>query len=317
MVLLGSLAILLGWTTARMVRNRPRSAGAGLSPVSIAAPERYWADHGFVLLEAPMRVPTNSEQTDHIQVWIRIPANALIGTRRLADGRLSLRMPPGTVADRVESVGGAVVDVRGTRFEADGGELFHVLRAARSNSGSLEGVEWMRGDRDGEIAAAARLADLVRTTDGPRAARVFGEFMDCQSCHAADRPESRQVRTDDLPNRGTDGSGLYQVLAVLSDDAPLEFNRPRDLNVDDPKVRIACADGRSPAVVREAGGAVRAGCADGSVPRGRLALADTLRAGSQRAAAICRARVYLAAHLDELGRHEFEAALRECLNART
>src|SRR5581483_11475852 len=109
-----------------------------------------------------------------------------------------------------------------------------------------------------------------------------------------------------------DDSGLYQLLAVLNDETALEFYRARNANVEDPFVSVGCAGGAAPRTARDPGGTARVVCSDQSVPVGRLDLVAALDAGDARARRICRSRMALASHLDDVGRQEFAAALREC-----
>jgi hypothetical protein len=310
---LALLSIAAGWVGVRVFRGWGAAAGDRLDRISIASPASYWESRGFVELVTPIRAPSSADGTDRTQVWLKLPRGSVIQTLRLPDGRTSVLLPSGTEADRVESVGGSVADVRGTRIDDRGRSRQHVLRPEGAVlGGELEGFEWMEGDGDSVRAITDVLASRLRRAYGARAAERFGGLMDCAGCHATNKLPKRLRAEGGLPNRGTDGNGFYQILAVLSDEAPLELYRPRDLNVDDPFVRIRCGDGAPPEVGRRPNGETRVTCLDGSVPVGRLDLLGALSAGDERAKGVCRARVMLAAHLDEAGQRVFGSALREC-----
>lgn len=234
----------------------------------------------------------------------------------LPDGRLTLALPPGTVADRVESIGTTVVDMRGTRLAPDGRQWFRLLRSEVDDvPGAVSGFEWIRGDEESQGAARDLLGAPLLRRYGQRAARRFAALTACANCHPPDKRPTYRDGQEGLPNRETDSSGFYQVLAVLSDEAPLETYRPRDLNVDDPFVHVRWDGGAEPRVRRLPRGAVHVTCADGSPPRGRLDLVAALRAGDARARAVCRARAKLAHHMDDAARRRFDSSLRACAAA--
>ena len=272
----------------------------------------HWRRQGFVELVAPLRAPSNAAGDDLAAVWLRVPEGALIRAWRLPDGRPTVAVPEGTEADRVETVSGVVADVRGTRFGAGGRQLFHVLRPADS-AGRLVGYEWERSDAAQAQAAAVAFDSLLDRTGVPAgAADRFRERLDCATCHPSDKPANDRPGERGLPNRRTDASGLYQLLAVLSDESPLEAYRPREMNAEDPFVTFSCRGVQSPAVTRVAAGAARINCPDGSVPIGRLDLRAALRARDPHAARVCEARLALEGHMDATGRAAFAAAFDEC-----
>jgi hypothetical protein len=243
-------------------------------------------------------------------VWLKLPSDSTIRTRRLSDGRTTLTVPAGTVADRVESIGGRVVDVRGTRFEPGGRELFHVFRP--DQSGRLYGYEWERGNAEAARTVAGLFDRRLRKIEGDRSARRFAGLLDCAGCHIADKLPNRRPFEGGLPNRATDASGLYQILAVLFDESPLEQYRPREMNIDDPLVQMHCRRADPPRITRGRDGSRGVDCADGSVPVGRFDLPAALRAGDTRAAEICIARRMLFRHLDSEGRRAFAQAFTAC-----
>src|SRR5215470_10477039 len=166
--------------------------------IRIADGDQHWRANGFVEMVTPLAPPTSGDGGDRITVWLKLPDGEAI-----ARGP-SLRYAPGTVADRVEYLAGAIADVRGTRFVADGGELFHVLRR---DGDALAGWEWRRGDAELEQRATERVAALV----SPPARDRVRRFNECASCHQHDRPPAERADAPG-PRRATDSSGLYQML---------------------------------------------------------------------------------------------------------
>jgi hypothetical protein len=265
--------------------------------IRIEDPDRHWRDSGFVEMVTPLAPPTSADGRDRIAVWLALPAGESIAGPEL-------RYPAGTVADRVESFGGQVVDVRGTRFLAGGVELFHVLRR---NGDALTGYEWRRGDAERERRAAERSAALVAAPARER----FRQLNDCAGCHRHDRPPASRVDTAG-PRRATDASGLYQVLAVLSDAAPIDHHRPREVNVDSPYLRVECPDGSAPELHDDGGGARHYACPDGGVPIGHVDIERARGDSDPRALAVCRSRRYLSDHMTREARAAFGPAFAAC-----
>lgn len=311
-LLLLALAVAFGWAATRAIRTWRRPSGR-LQELTIYDAPDHWRAGGFVLLTAPLRAPSNADATDQTEVWLKLPPGSILRTRRLPDGRTTFTVPPGTIADRVELIGGRVADVRGTRFEEGGREIFHAFRPEPDAEGRrLFGYEWERGNSGQEGEAAGLFDARLRKTEGARAAGRFRELMACAGCHPANKPPNTRPGAGGLPNRATDGSGLYQLLAVLSDESPLEAYRPREMNLDNPLVVIRCGGGGAPRTVPGKRGGMHVVCSDGSVPLGRLELPAALRAGDARARQICEARRVLEEHLDHAGRRAFAAALGAC-----
>jgi len=279
-----------------------------LVPVDIAGADDYFAKNGYVELVPPVRLPTDADGRTRIAVWLKLPKRGSIELD--AAGRL--RMPDGAVAERVESVGDRVIDVRGTRFDDDGKEWFHVYRRAGDR---LVGVEWPRDDAGAEKRARARIEELVRdseTADGGARETSIARWRaleDCAACHQKDRDEATLVGA--LPNRATDGSGLFVPATVLSDAAPLERHRPRDLNIEDHDIRITCARGAAMIAADKEGGR-QPRCTDGGVPRATLDVASALAAGDKHAQQMCASRRWLASRLTDKARARFAAAVAEC-----
>ena len=295
--------------------------------VRIDAPETYWTEGEFAEMTPPIHFPS-ADGREHTTVWLRLPPGALLTVRWRPDGTASLVYPPGTVADRADLADGtdpaSVVDVRGTRFEEQGREVFHVLhRAGPELAGDLAGFEWQRGDTEATRLVTGRMVDRMANArgidredaiDDPELEQ-FARFDDCASCHVHDKPERRDHRSvapgDPLPNRGTDTQGLYAVATVLQDSAPLETSRALDMNVDDPFVAVTCENGAPGRLVRRPRSR-RYVCDDGGVPRGELDLKTAVQAGDPHALAVCRSRAYLFAHMTAEGRLAFANAFAEC-----
>ncbi len=320
---LGFAVVALGaWAATRFVGTEPAwkqhaaSDDPDLIPIRIDDPARHYREGGFVELMTPIAPPTKRDGSDKIEVFLRIPDGEAIDP--------SLRLPPGSVADRVESLalrggGWTVGDIRGARIGEDGTRWLRLLRPERAGPGSpLVGYEWPEDRADLGRLAHARLAGLMRAGGGavsPRGDResmasLFMSRGDCLECHGRDRPLHRRMGQPG-PFGPTDPNGFYTPAAVLRDWAPLERYRPRDLNHLREHVRIDC--GGEPAARREDGrGAVWFECQDGSVPIGRIDLAAALAAGNRRAAGTCRARRYLLDRMSPEARPRFSALATEC-----
>ena len=283
----------------------------------------YWAREGFVEMVPPIRLPTNLDRSDIITVWLKIPAGGKLRLRRSNDPA-SLLYPPSTVADRVELIGSRVVDVRGTKFESDGKELFHVYRGYKSRDkrkkAPLKGFEWRRGDVEAQQWADGRLEQFLLTTIMPGMTRPLNQvararlknFNQCARCHIYDkpttlRPSSAKVK---LPRRPTDGHGLYAILSVLSDSAPLAVHRPIDLNVDDPYVSVSCGD--EPARLIENKEVRHFVCDNGLVPVGRRDIVRGLQEKDEYTIRVCQSRRYLYEHFDEALRQVYAAIFAQC-----
>jgi hypothetical protein len=318
-----AVALLSGLLLCAVVVQRRMTA---VKSVAIGDPATYWTRGGFVEMTPPVRLPSQDGK-EYIAIWLRLPETGLLRIVRREGKEPTLSYPPGTVADRVDlrdaRIPSSVTDVRGTRFDG-GQEYFHVLRSVAPHGDQrtpplLSGVEWKRGDAVAERGATDRMLASMATmrglqdTGSDSMLRQFERRNDCASCHVHDKPEQRGPRGDALvPNRGTDADGLYAVVTVLRDEAPLETHRARDMNEGDPFVRVTCDDGAAGTLVPGPRGRRHFSCADGSVPRGRLDLPAALAVGDAHAKAVCASRAYLAAHMDDDGRSAFAQAFAEC-----
>ncbi|MCB9535974.1 MAG: hypothetical protein H6704_06880 [Myxococcales bacterium] len=312
---------MIGWVVIGLLAAPP-------TPLRVEHPAAYWTANGFVPLAPPVHLPEGLAGRTRTVVWLKLPPDAVVRTARDARGRPSLRFPPGTVADRVESwrprpdAPYRVADVRGTRIAADGAQIFRAMRPERPGVGAaLFGFEWRRDDAAaGEAVVEAVQAALRRGAGSAwplpparreAAAARYRRLADCGGCHTPDRPDSARARTASGVRRGTDGSGFYVPRTVLADAAPLEAYRPYDPNADDPCVRVRCGVADASRWARP-NGAVGFRCADGSAPRGTLDLACAERAARPHAAAVCASRRVLYDHLDAAGRRAYAPAFRAC-----
>lgn len=322
LVVVLALAAATGATEKRAAtESRPH-----VEPVSVEDARTHWQEGGFAEMTPPIRLPSRDGR-EHIRVWLRIPDGARLSVS-LQSEHYTLSYPPGTVADRVDMADGmdpgSVLDVRGTRFEAEG-EYFHVMKPLGHPEADLSGLEWPRGDEAAREAATTSMLNALAVVGGrspgddaiPELAR-FARLNDCAGCHAHDRPERRARATpestsdDKLPNRATDAGGLYVVASVLDDEAPLETHRARDMNDGDAFVEVSCADGSHARLSRKPQGARHFVCGDGSVPVARYDMAAALAHADPHALAVCRSRGYLAAHMDAYGRAAFAGAIAQC-----
>jgi len=102
--------------------------GIQLHAVQVPNDISFWKKAGFAEMTPPMRLPTDKSIEDFIQVWLKVPDDRKIIVDWLKDQkRLTLKFPPGTVADRVEIMKNAphamqvingIEDVRGLGLAA-------------------------------------------------------------------------------------------------------------------------------------------------------------------------------------------------------
>jgi hypothetical protein len=282
----------------------------------------HWRDNGFVEMVPPVRLPSDKSARDRIAVWLKVGTGEgqKINARRLADGRVTLVFPPGTVADRVESMGDAVIDVRGTTLDDGGVERFHVYVAEEEAPSALVGWEWRRGDFDAEASATrALLAQLHKTRrrmkgEPPPSEQqhrnsimIYERNNNCGACHAHDKPPTTR---GNAVHRATDASGFFVPLSVLAAELPLERHRPWEMNVGDPFLTLRCESG-APRLV-ERGFARSYVCAGAEVPTARLDVPRALAADDERARAMCASRRYLHEHMSDDARALFADAFVAC-----
>ncbi len=308
------LASLAWAATARGPRLEAPSI-EGLTSLRIERPEGHWEREGFVELVTPIAPPTARDERTRVQVFVRIPEGATLSID-------PLRLPPGAEADRVESVRvrgrWRVADVRGARITEDGRRELRLLRPERPDDGApLVGFAWPEAREDLGAAAHDALGalieegggSLVRGGDRAQIASLLRSRGDCTGCHTRERAERRG---GDGALRATDGDGFFTPRSVLSDRAPLEHYRPRDVNVERDAVSVTCPEGAPYEAVEDARGGRRVRCPGGSAPIARLDIPAALAAGEVRARGVCEARRFLWTHLDGTGRARYADAMRAC-----
>jgi hypothetical protein len=211
---------------------------------------------GAFAVVPPVRLPVPAEGK-HVEIWLSVPDGATIGHR---DGRIG-PYPPGTIADRVEFRGERVVDVRGTRIDAEGRRVHHVFKPVPGAS-ALLGAAWFADDPIDTAAAIDRLMDGLEAR-GVHRTDAIRRKLDCESCHTADRPDNTTRREHGLVNRGTDAAGFFTVATLLAESVPLE-HYGHDANLADPDVLVRCPEGTATR-------GVHATCPGDAVPRAVLA----------------------------------------------
>lgn len=302
----------------------------GATAITIQTPDSWWKQQGFVRLTPPIRLPGPTSGRLQTSVWLRIPDGGTIQTRWLASqGRYTIELPPGTIADRVDTwtpgEGDRVArtaDVRGGRLEADGAQTFRLLRPESHEAGAaLFGYEWPRGQRAVTQAVHERIAEEMvqgrgfawKTTKASRERGISGfhKRSGCAGCHPSDRARRLQVSDPGIVSRPTDTAGYYVPLSVLSDQAPVETYHPRDNNAEDPCVSVTCGDVVATLESSETG-ARRFRCKDASVPIARLDVPCGLRSEDAHTAAVCASRRYLYEHMDDVGKGAFADAFVAC-----
>jgi hypothetical protein len=201
-----------------------------LEPLRMADVRARFGSADWALLESPIQPPTSTDGRQRIRVWLRASGEAIDARR---DGeRWVLSYAPGTCAERIESRDGVPVDVRGTEFDASG-EVFHAMRG--DGHGGATGYEWRRGDaRACDDAKRALEHEIVRHEPGTDV-RFYCRTGDCKGCHVHDKPAHDG---SSRPPLATDDGGLYRVMTVLEDDAPLALSRDRDVNAESAFVTI-------------------------------------------------------------------------------
>ncbi len=297
---------------------------------AVRVPDRlsHWPQSGFVEMVPPVRLPQNKSIHEHIMVWLRIPAGKKIGVSWLPDQkRYTLKFPPGTVADRIETVKGekgpmqvvnGISDVRGARIDAKGRTWWHVYEPVPGGSSKwLKGYEWLRASNLDDNLAATQLVRLYFPGQPAKANRSIMRFRmtsHCTACHEANRPVPTTANKSGFTGAPeTDADGFFQPITVLADSMTLFNVRPWDLNVGDPYISVWCGKHHATLVTR--GDASRYyTCPNGKAPVGKLAMAAALKHKDPHALKVCAAREYLYKHMIAKGRQAFAQAEAECSN---
>lgn len=303
---------------AACVACGPDGPPRGVTEVHIDDPATHHVREGFTKLVPPAHLPSSSPDLDQVEVWVWLPEAAILGLFEDPAGRLTLELPPGTRADRVEWHGAGddrrIVDIRGTRIEPDGAQTFYVYRpTAPVTDAPLFGLEWRRDDPDAQRGATehlvSKLAALPPLVD--MAERRRQEILEgvrgrnqCAGCHGLSRPENETPRQHGLVDRGTDRSGFYTPQTVLWDEVPLEAYGSYDRSWDDPAIEVRCAGATATEPGRR--------CPDGSIARGRLRWDATEPNARAWLASVCESRAWVAAHVSDSDRGVLASALSPC-----
>lgn len=328
------VALGLGIAAACWAALRRADPGApGLADlVELAGAERidadgpgWWAANGFVALEPPIALPRPVNERTRSTVWLRLPPGGVIQTSWLKEqSRHTLTFPPGTVADRValwspKAGGPRVADVRGARV-VPGGQRYRLMRPRMAGDGQpAQGYEWPAGDREMTLSAHAPIVKRMHAgggfaweTAGEHRKKAIAKFEarnTCAGCHPTNRAAMIQ-RAKGL-KRATDGHGFYVPLTLLSNRAPLETYRARDMNVDDPCVVVTCGDAPIEPVEKP-GGARFYRCANDQIPHGTRDMSCTKQRQPERYRAICTGRTAIYQRLDAAGQAAFASAFNQC-----
>lgn len=299
---------------------------------AVQVPNRvsYWKDAGFVEMVPPVRLPTDLSDDDTIMVWVRIPAGRKIKVWWLPrEKRYTLKFPPGTVADRVETgkneqeamqMINGISDVRGARIGEDGRMWFHVYEPVPGQPLAwLHGYEWLRMGTKADVEAGKRLVALYYPHAGPQAHAEMAGFRKlnhCGACHQRNQAAGVMVPTDAqrMLRPGapleTDADGFFQPILVMKDSMNVVNIRPWDRNAEDPYITVWCGSREVKAVTH--GDHRGYSCADGRVPVGKLDMVAALKHHDRHAEQVCAAREYLYAHMDATGKKAFRREVAEC-----
>lgn len=289
----------------------------GVTDVRIESPRTHHEQEGFVRLVPPTHLPSSSPERDQVEIWVKLP-DETIDVEWDDRGRPMLRFPAGTLADRVEFFGRGeerrIVDIRGTRLEADGRQTFYVYRpTAPRPDAPLLGVEWAREDGEAHGAATQRLLDklaaLPPAVNLPSARRE--KFLEgvrvrnaCAACHQLARPQNETPGQHGLVDRGTDHSGFFTPQTVLWDEVPLEAYGAHDRSWSDPAIEVVCAKNADPGTGRR--------CPDGSIAQGRLRWNATEPVARAHLKDVCESRQTLFAHMTPEDRAKMASAAGPC-----
>lgn len=297
-----------------------KRAPEGVEAVRIENANSYYQDEGFTQLVPPIHYPTSASDIEQVEIWMKLPGQAMIGSEML-DGAARLKFPAGTRVDRVEFGGRAearkVVDVRGAIIEADGTQLFHVYRPSGPDaSDPMVGVRWPAEDAATAAAATDHFIEGLRTawpatTMKPEARekmlKAVGQKNRCLPCHNASRPDNAMAGQHGLVNRGTDVSGFFVPTTVFQDETVLESYGRFDRSLQDPAIEIRCGNEIVPFETLD-----QRRCPGGEIPVGVWKWEEASTLNPTRAEQVCKSRLYLGANLDPSTRERFSTALEKC-----
>ncbi len=271
---------------------------------AITSPRTHW--DAWVEMVPPVHVPQPGPGDPQVRVHLRLPDGGRVSLVETADGRRVPSWPPGTIADRVETRGDRVVDVRGTSIDAQGRRWHHVYRPGhRHPAAPPVGVEVPAGHPDAGRRAVEVFLDargdteIVKASKDPEAhLQAVRDKLDCDGCHVPLRPDNTVKGEHGLVSRGTDAAGWFVPATVLAADVPLETWGRYDPNLADPFVRARCPSGE---VTLPQAGKGHASCADGALPRAALDVPAALAANDAHALGYCASWRHLVSHLEDAG----------------
>lgn len=297
-----------------------------LRPIEIPNDISHWPRSGFVEMVPIVQLPTNRRGDNMVRVWLRVPDGGTIGVRWLEEQQRHVPVfPPGTVADRVETmknepkamlVINGIEDVRGATIDQDGRTRFHVYEPVPGGpAGVLRGYEWLRIDNQSDNRAADSLISLFypNAPDSAQAEmRLFRRLNQCGACHQPNRPTptTSSLMLASPSHLPTDAYGFFQPLAVLESSMNVRASRPWDLNADDPFVSVWCGDERIHAVTD--GDRRGYKCSGGQPAIGRLDMVAALAKKDAHALAVCASRKYLYQHMNTQARDAYRRSFTEC-----
>lgn len=292
--------------------------GHGAQKEEIRDPLGFHTREGFRSLVPTAHIPSSLAERDQVQIWLSLPPTGEIDGQQQG-GKLRLKFPPGTRADRVEYAGlgehRRIVDIRGSTVTEDG-QRYHVYRpSAAQPAAALFGASWPAGQSKAHgvatdylverIAAAPPVAEM----EAQRRTAELDSFRgknNCLPCHDANRPDNTRLREHGLVNRGTDVSGFFTPSTVFDDEVPLESYGRFDRSLDDPLLDIVCGDEVVEALEGRA-------CPDPQeVPRARWNWERAWVADPARAEARCEQARWLAARMNARTQAAVAGVLENC-----
>ena len=286
----------------------PACRDPSVEDVQIEDPSGYHQREGYTQIVPSVHLPSSSDDLDQVQVWIRIPPGQTISARRDANGRVQLRFPAGTIADRVEfagqDAGRFVADVRGAEVLASGQQRFHAYRPiARQAGATLIGVQWPAANPQAQAAATDRLIERVKDTSPAntlsedRLTKLIASIRkknECAPCHVQSRATNTRPGEHGLVNRGTDDSGFFTPSTALADSIALEQYGAFDRSLRDGAIRIECSG--QPV---EAEQLQHRRCPDGTVAIGVWDPKAAQQIDPRRFKAVCESRRFVYERLDD------------------
>ena len=326
-----SSLLVLAWAPVQAANiERAKIADSEVVRVRINDPRRYWNETGFREMTPPIRLSTQAHTSARTLIYLKIGDGGDLRTDTGPAGSRTIQYPPGSESDRVSMVmyrrngvpGYTIDDVRGTRWDQNGRQYFHVYRASGPEPHApLIGYEWPRDNASAASEATNRLTQILRTTALPNGYLSdayyiyrFRQLNRCQGCHWPNKPTAH-LASDRRPPWATDASGLYTPLAVLHDYAPLSAQSAfHDPNSADPYIKAHCGSPTGPSNAERLGspGGYYYRCPDMTYPIGVRDMRRAVRDGDRYSESVCDARRYLFRRMDVSGRRHFSAAVRSC-----